>query len=303
MNTDSFRCGLITLAGKPNVGKSTLMNRLIGQKIAITANKPQTTRDRIRTIYTDDTCQMVFVDTPGLHKAKNRLGEYMMQAAKSALEDVDLILLLVEPDPHIKEEDAEILKMLTHADQPVIVVVNKKDTVPAERAQAAVAAYAQAAPFAKVLSVAALKGDGVEALREEMKGFLPFGPPLYDEDALTDEPERDVCAEILREKALRLLSDEVPHGIAVLIEKMRERKSAAGEAITDIEATIICEKDTHKGIVIGKQGRMLAKIGRAARIDMEKLLGQKVNLQIFVKVRKDWRDNETQLRAFGYREK
>ena len=298
---EDFRCGVVTLIGRPNTGKSTLMNRLIGQKVAITSHKPQTTRGQIRTIFTDDEAQIIFLDTPGIHIAKNKLGQYMVSVARGALKDIDAVLFMAEPVKEIDEVERDLLKRLSKADVPVLIILNKEDLFPEEERETARKLYKTEAPFAEVTSVSALKGAGTEALLQTIKGFLPYGEPLYDEDALTDVPVRDIAAEIIREKALRLLSDEVPHGIAVQIEKMRERETKTGEAITDISASIVCERDSHKGIVIGKGGRMLKKIGQTAREDIERLLDGRVNLQLFVKVRKDWRDDETQLKSLGYR--
>lgn len=299
--TSPFRCGFVTLVGRPNTGKSTLMNRLIGQKIAITSHKPQTTRAQIRTVYTDEEAQLIFIDTPGIHVAKNKLGSYMVSVARGALKDIDVVLLMTEPQKQIDEVERDLIARLKQVSVPVIVVVNKADTFPEEAVEKACALYAEAAPFAKVTAISALKGKGTDELLALIKEHLPFGEALYEEDTLTDQSVRDIAAEIIREKALRLLTDEVPHGVAVQMEKMRDRVTKGGEAITDVNASIICEKETHKGIVIGKGGRMLKKIGQTAREDIEALVGNKVNLQLFVKVRKDWRDDETQLKSLGYR--
>ena len=298
---DGFRCGFVALVGRPNVGKSTLMNRLVGQKIAITSAKPQTTRGQIRTIYTDENAQIVFIDTPGLHIAKNRLGDYMVRMSHGALQDVDAVLLMTEPSHEIGDVEAELIARLKDAAVPVMIIVNKADASDEELVSGTLAMYAARAPFAKVRALSALRGEGTDALLREITGMLPYGEALYEEDELTDQPVRDIAAEIIREKALRLLNDEVPHGVAVTIEKMRERVTRAGEPITDVEASIICEKDTHKGIVIGKDGRMLKRIGTLARADIERLTEGKVNLRLFVKVRKDWRNDALQLKSLGYR--
>jgi GTP-binding protein Era len=295
---NSFKTGFITLIGRPNVGKSTLMNHLIGQKIAITSNKPQTTRNRILTVYTDDECQMIFLDTPGIQNTKNKLGEYMTKAAKSTISEVDVVLWLVEPSTYIGEVEKSIAEDLKSCKSPVILVINKIDTVSEESLSKFEEAYKKEMDFAKVVRVAALKGQNIDEVMGAIKQFLPYGPPFYDEDTITDQPERQIAAEIIREKALRLLRDEVPHGIAVTIEKMREREDNPG--LMDIEATIICERDSHKGIVIGKGGTMLKKIGSAARKDIEEMVECQVNLQLFVKVRRDWRDDKNQLKNFGY---
>lgn len=297
---DTFRSGYVALVGRPNVGKSTLMNRLIGMKVAITSAKPQTTRNKILTVFTDDEAQMVFLDTPGIHEATTKLGDFMMQEATSVLNDADVILWLVEPDPYIGEKEERVIQLLEKSLKPVILIINKADQVSDERIEVVKAAFAEKASFADAYSVSALKGIGTDALLAAIKRMLPFGPPFYEEDTLTDLPERDIVAEIIREKALRNLKDEVPHGIAVTIERMREREGR-DDCLIDIEATIICEKDSHKGIVIGKGGRMLKKIGADARRDIERLLETKVFLKIFVKVRRDWKDNPAMLNGFGYR--
>ncbi len=300
---DQFRTGVIALIGRPNVGKSTLMNRLIGMKVAITSGRPQTTRGRIRTIVTYDDCQMIFLDSPGIHEAKNRLGERMMRVTREVMGDADVILWLLEHGKPVGEEERQIGEDLSRAKQPVIIVLNKADGVPGEEISREEESLRSAFPFADCFSVSALKGERIEALKDAIRERLPYGPPLYDEDALTDMPEREVVAEIIREKALRLLTDEVPHGIAVVTGSMqyREKKTADGTAseICDIHADIVCERESHKGIVIGKGGRMLKEIGRSARTDIEKLLDCRVNLQLYVKVRKDWRNDVRQLKNFG----
>lgn len=317
------------------------MNQMIGQKIAITSSKPQTTRNRIMTVYTDDDSQMIFLDTPGIHETKNKLGEYMMKVAKSTLEEVDVVLWLVEPSTYIGATEKGIIEDLRGCKKPVILVINKVDTVSKDDLQKFEDAYKKEMDFARIVKASALKRTNIDEVMVAIKEFLPVGPPFYDEDTLTDQPERQIVAEIIREKALRLLQDEVPHGIAVTIESMKTRApkeekpkkkrhqhppkpsklkamaeldamlDANGisgetedfydpEGIMDIDATIICERDSHKGIVIGKGGAMLKKIGSTARKDIENLLGCRVNLQIFVKVRRDWRDDRTQMKNFGY---
>lgn len=291
-----FRSGFVALIGRPNVGKSTLMNHLIGQKIAITSNKPQTTRDRIQTVYTDKRGQIVFVDTPGMHKAHTGLGEYMMGSVDKAIESVDLLLWLVEPDLHVGPGDREIAERLSSLKLPVILIINKADTVDKARIGEVVKNYSELMEYAAVIPLCALRGTGVDRVLEEIFALLPEGPMYYDEETVTQQPIREIAGEIIREKALRCLSDEVPHGIAVEIEKMRERE----DGMFDVEAVLVCEKESHKGIVIGKGGRMLKKIGTQARRDIEELTGTRVNLKLWVKVRKDWRDDPVQLKNFGF---
>jgi GTP-binding protein Era len=289
----------VTLIGRPNVGKSTLMNSLIGQKIAITSNKPQTTRNRIQTVYTDEEGQIIFLDTPGIHKAKNKLGDYMVGAAERTLSEVDVIVWLVEPTDFIGTHEQHILELLGKVKTPVVLAINKIDSVDKENIMTAINTYKDAYDFADIVPVSALKGSNKEELMKVLFKYLPYGPMYYDEDTVTDQPERQIVAELIREKALRLLNDEVPHGIAVTIESMKYRKKAH---IYDIEATIICERDSHKGIIIGKQGAMLKSIGTKARLEVENLLGNKVNLQLWVKVKKDWRDSDFLLKNYGYRD-
>ena len=295
---NDFKSGFVTLIGRPNVGKSTLMNYLIGQKIAITSNKPQTTRNRIQTVLTTDEGQIVFVDTPGIHKAKNKLGEYMVNVAEKTLNEVDVVLWLVEPTTFIGAGEQHIAKQLQRVKTPVILVINKVDSVKREEILPAIAAYKDIYDFADIVPVSARSGDNTDELLRVIMKYLPYGPQFYDEDTITDQPERAICAEIIREKALHALNDEVPHGIAVAIDQMKTRKGG----IVDIDATIVCERDSHKGIIIGKQGSMLKKIGTNARYEMERLLDTKVNLKLWVKVKKDWRDSDFLIKNFGYRE-
>lgn len=297
MAKESFKSGFIALIGRPNVGKSTLMNRMIGQKIAITSSKPQTTRNRIQTVYTDERGQMIFLDTPGIHKAKNKLGDYMVETAESTLSDADVVLWLVEPTNYIGAGEQYIIEKLKACGTPVILVINKIDKVKKEEILEFIATYAKAMEFAEVIPVSALKGQNTDHLKEVLFEYLPEGPMYYDEDTVTDQPERQIAAEMIREKALRNLAEEVPHGIAVTIENMHERP---GGTLIDIDATIICERDSHKGIIIGKQGAMLKKIGQDARKEIEMMVGCKVNLQLWVKVKKDWRDSDVMLKNFGY---
>ncbi len=293
-----FKAGFATLIGRPNVGKSTLMNFIIGQKIAITSNKPQTTRNRIQTVFTSEEGQIVFLDTPGIHKAKNKLGEYMVNTAVRTWKEVDVILWLVEPSSFIGAGERHIEEQLKSVKVPVILVINKTDTIKREEILGIIDVYRKIHDFAEIVPVSARSGENVDTLLSCIFKYLPYGEAFYDEDTITDQPIRQIVSEVIREKALHHLQDEIPHGIAVVIEKMKERKNGK---ITDIEATVVCEKDSHKGIIIGKQGAMLKKIGQTARYELEHMLETQVNLQIWVKVRKEWRDNELFLKNFGYK--
>lgn len=330
----SFKSGFVALIGRTNVGKSTLMNRLIGQKIAITSNKPQTTRTRIRTILTTDEGQAVFLDTPGIHKAKTKLGEFMINTAERTVAESDLILWLIEPTDYIGTGDRHIARMLgmkedpkgtgdvgaddytfqdagylgkqditaAIADIPKVLVINKVDTVSKEKLAQLITMYKDLCDFDEIIPISALKGTNEEELKHIIFRLLPEGPMYYDEDELTDQPERQIVAELIREKALRYLSDEIPHGIAVAIEKMKERprKKDSDIPFYDIEASIVCERDSHKGIIIGKQGAMIKKIGTDARLEAEALLGCRINMSLFVKVKKDWRDSAFLLKNYGF---
>ena len=294
---ENFKSGFVALVGRPNVGKSTLMNHLIGQKIAITSEKPQTTRNRIQTVYTDKRGQIIFLDTPGIHKAKNKLGQYMVNVAEGTLNEVDVIMWLVEPTTYIGAGEQHIAELLSKVKTPVILAINKIDTVKDEEIIAkAIDTYKNVCPFAEIVPVSALRNQNTDKMTELLFQYLPYGPQFYDEDTVTDQPMRQIAAELIREKALRLLQDEIPHGIAVTIEQMKERDNG----IFDIEATIVCERDSHKGIIIGKGGAMLKRIGSQARREIENLMGAKVNLQLWVKVRKEWRDSELYMKNYGY---
>ena len=292
-----FKSGFVTLIGRPNVGKSTLMNYLIGQKIAITSNKPQTTRNRIQTVLTTEEGQIVFVDTPGIHKAKNKLGEYMVNVAERTLNEVDVVLWLVEPTTFIGAGEQQIVQRLKRVNTPVVLVINKSDTVKKEELLPCIKKYSEVHDFSDIVPVSARTGDNTGELLKVIMKYLPYGPQFYDEDTITDQPERQIVAELIREKALHCLNEEIPHGIAVYIDKMKQRGN-----ITDIDATIVCERDSHKGIIIGKQGAMLKKIGSTARYEIERLLDTKVNLQLWVKVKKDWRDSDYLIKNFGYQD-
>ena len=301
-NTDTkeFKSGFVTLIGRPNVGKSTLMNHLIGQKIAITSEKPQTTRNRIQTVYTDERGQIIFLDTPGIHKAKNKLGEYMVNVAENTLKEVDVILWLVEPTTFIGAGERHIAERLSKIKTPVILVINKIDTVKSkEEILTFIAAYKDILNFAEIIPVSALKEMNIEDVKSSIFRYLPAGPQFYDEDTVTDQPMRQIAAELIREKALRMLDDEIPHGIAVVIDQMKERPNG----IIDVDATIVCERDSHKGIIIGKGGSMLKRIGTAARMEIENLMDTKVNLKLWVKVRREWRDSDMYMKNYGYNPK
>lgn len=295
---DNRKSGFVGLIGRPNVGKSTLMNGIIGQKIAITSNKPQTTRNRIQTVYTCEQGQIVFLDTPGIHKAKNKLGNFMVSTANSTIKDVDAVLWLVEPTTYIGAGEQSIAKTLNSVKIPVILVINKIDTVKKEELLKVIDTYSKVCDFADIVPVSALKGENKDELINTIFKYLTYGPMFYDEDTVTDQPQRQIVAELIREQALRMLEDEIPHGIAVSIEQMKERGH-----IVDIDATIICERDSHKGIIIGKGGSMLKKIGTNARHGIEDMMECQVNLKLWVKVKKDWRDSDFLLKNFGYDKK
>lgn len=297
---DNYKSGFVSLIGRPNVGKSTLMNKLIGQKIAITSNKPQTTRFKIQTVYTCEEGQIVFLDTPGIHKAKNKLGEYMVNAAESTLNEVDVVVWLVEPTDYIGAGEQHIAKQLKNVKTPVILVINKVDMIK-EKTEILkyIDHYRKIYDFAEIIPVSAVKGDNCKTVIEMILKYLPYGPQYFDEDTVTDQPMRQIVAELIREKALKCLSEEIPHGIAVSVERMHYRKDGS---MVDIDATIVCERDSHKGIIIGKQGSMLKKIGSAARYEIEQQVACQVNLKLWVKVKKEWRDSDFYLKNFGFRQ-
>lgn len=297
---ENYKSGFVAIIGRPNVGKSTLMNHLIGQKIAITSNKPQTTRNKIQTVYSCEDGQIVFLDTPGIHKAKNKLGEYMVHVAKRTLKDVDVIMWLVEPSTFIGAGERHIAEELAKVQLPVILVINKVDTVSKEEILAFIDAYRKIYDFAEIIPASALRGENTGDIISSIFKYLPYGPQFYDEDTVTDQPQRQIVAEVIREKALHVLNEEIPHGIAVSVDVMKKRKKGG---ITDIEATIICERESHKGIIIGKQGEMLKKIGTNARYEIEMMLEGKVNLKLWVKVKKDWRSSDFLIKNFGYDKK
>ena len=302
------KAGFAAIVGRQNVGKSTLMNTLIGQKIAITSYKPQTTRNQIRTIYSDENGQVVFLDTPGINQAKDRLGEYMLRAAEATLKEVDVILWLVEPRANLKEEDQAVLERVAGSGKPVILCVTKVDSVKKAAVLPVLSAYEAAwkkvtgQELAALIPVSSRQKVGLEDLRDTIWKLLPEGAPFYDPEEVTTQTEREIASEMIREKVLRFVNEEVPHGIAVQINRMKYRKDAE-PSICDIDADIICERDSHKGIIIGAGGSMLKKIGTAARIDIENMIGSKVNLRLWVKVRKGWKDDQSALRTFGYNAK
>ena len=299
-NNANYKSGFVALIGRPNVGKSTLMNHLIGQRIAITSKKPQTTRNRIQTVYTCDEGQIVFLDTPGIHKAKNKLGEYMVDVAEKTLKEVDVILWLVEPSNFIGAGERHIAEILEKVNAPVILIINKTDTVEKDKILEFIDTYRKLFQFAEIIPCSALRHQNTDDIIPSIFKYLPYGPQFYDEDTITDQPMRQIVAEIIREKALHALDAEIPHGIAVAIDRMKTRPGK--NPIVDIDATIICERESHKGIIIGKQGAMLKKIGSNARYEIERMLESKVNLKLWVKVKKDWRDSDFLIKNFGYRE-
>lgn len=297
MKTDKFYSGFISIIGRPNVGKSTLLNCLSGEKIAIVSNKPQTTRNTIRGILTGEDYQVILIDTPGIHEPKSKLGQYMMKSVETAFSEIDVILYIVEPRKQISRGDKEIIEKLAHLKPPVFLVINKIDTLPREELLHIIDQYRALMDFTEVLPISALKAENTGELLESIRKHLPEGPKYFPDDSLTDQPERQLAAEMIREKALYRLEDEIPHGIAVEIMSMKKRPK---RELVDVEATIYCEKDSHKGIIIGKNGSKLKEIGSLARKDMELLFGSPVFLQLWVKVKKDWRDSDFLLRSFGY---
>lgn len=300
LSEKQVKSGFVTLIGRPNVGKSTLMNKIIGQKIAITSNKPQTTRNRIQTVYTSKEGQIIFLDTPGIHKAKNKLGEYMVNVAERTINDVDVVLWLVEPSNFIGSGEKYIVEQLKSSKKPVFLIINKIDTVSRDSLLEYIDTYRKIYDFAEIIPVSAKTGDNIDTLLDLIYQYLPYGPEYYDEDTVTDQPMRQIASELIREKALKCLDDEIPHGIAVAIERMEYKKDGS---LVNIDATIICERESHKGIIIGKGGAMLKKIGSAARYEIERLVETQVNLKLWVKVKKEWRDSEFLLKNFGYDKK
>ena len=287
---------MITICGRPNVGKSTLTNRLVGEKIAIVTNKPQTTRNRICAVLNRGDTQLVVIDTPGIHKARTRLGDYMVKVAKESVAGVDAAVMLIEPIANIGPQEQELLDSLKQSGTPAILAINKIDTIQKEELLAVIALYSSAYDFRAIVPISAKDGDGVDELLDEMAKFAQPGPQLFPEDMITDQPERQICAEIVREKLLLCLDKEVPHGTAVDVTRFTERDNG----IIDLDVTIYCEKASHKGIIIGKRGAMLKKIGELARTDIEAFMGTKVFLQTWVKVKENWRDSQSLLHNFGF---
>jgi len=294
---ENFHSGFVSIVGRPNVGKSTLMNCLIGEKIAITSNKPQTTRNKIQSILTTDKSQIIFIDTPGIHKPKSKLGDYMLKSAVTTLNEVDIILYVVEPFEKVNEDDLNIIKKLNSIKTLVFLVINKIDTVQKTEILKVIQAYKQLYDFKEIIPISAINGVNKDDLLKSIFKYLPKGPQYFPPDMITDQPERQIAAEIIREKALYFLQDEIPHGIAVEITDMKKREN---KEIVDVDATIYCERNSHKPIIIGKQGLMLKKIASKARLDIERLLGSPINLQVWVKVKKDWRDSNFVLKNLGY---
>lgn len=292
-----YRSGFISIIGRPNVGKSTLLNQIMGEKLVIISSKPQTTRNTIRLIYTKPDYQMVFIDTPGIHKPKNKLGEYMVEATKQTLNEVDVILFLVDESMYIGPGDQSIIDTLRNIKTPVILVINKIDLITKEALLEKIALYKDIEEIEEIIPISAKNSDNVQELVQTIINKLPEGPQYFPDDIVIDQPERMIVAELVREKALQLLKQEVPHGIATEVMSMRERKN---KNLMDIDVNIYCEKNSHKGIIIGKQGKMLKEIGKRARRDIEKLLATKVNLQLWVKIRSDWRDKSRELKDLGY---
>lgn len=295
--SNKFRSGFVALIGRPNVGKSTLMNHFTGEKVAIISPKPQTTRNKIQGIVTRDNFQIVFLDTPGLHKPKHKLGKSMVKTAENAIKEVDVALFLTEPFKRISEDDKDIIKKFEGLSIPVFLVINKIDTVEKGSLLKIIDEYSKLYAFSEIIPVSALTGQNTDGLIDEIYKNLPEGPKYFPDDMITDQPERQIVAEMIREKALGLLQEEIPHGVAIEIMSMKKRESGD---LVDIGAVIFCEKESHKGIIIGKNGLMLKKIGQRARRDIENLLGSPVYLELWVKVKKNWRDSDFMLKNFGY---
>ena len=295
----NFKSGFISIIGRPNVGKSTFLNRVIGQKIAIMSDKPQTTRNKVQGVLTQNTSQMIFIDTPGIHKPKHKLGDFMMKVAKNTLKEVDAILFMVNATEPIGAGDKMIIEMLKGNDTPVFLVINKIDEIHPDEILAIIDSYKEQYDFAEIVPISALQGNNVERLLTTLESYLPQGPMYYPADQVTDHPERFIISELIREKVLHVTREEIPHSIAVVIEQIRKEE---GKELINVSATIVVERDSQKGIVIGKRGALLKDIGTKARHDIEMLLGSKVFLELWVKVQKDWRNKANQLRDYGFRD-
>lgn len=297
--SDVKKSGFVAIIGRPNVGKSTLLNALIGEKVAIVSPKPQTTRNRITGVLNTEDTQIIFMDTPGIHKPRTALGSFMVKSAKETIAEVDIILLVTEPDDRISKTETEIIERFKQQDIPVVLVINKIDTVEKMKILKVIDAYSKLYSFECIIPLSAKKGDGVNVLLDELMKRIPQGPQFFPDGQISDQPEKQIIAEIVREKLLLYLSEEVPHGTAVEVFTMTERDNSD---VIDLNVNIYCEKDSHKGIIIGKQGAMLRKIATAARIDIERFLGCKIFLECWVKVKEDWRNNQYIMRNFGYSE-
>ncbi|MEE1130833.1 MAG: GTPase Era [Caryophanon sp.] len=295
-----FKSGFISIIGRPNVGKSTLLNRVIGQKIAIMSDKPQTTRNKVQGVLTNPESQMIFIDTPGIHKPKHKLGEFMLKTAKNTLREVDLIMFMVNAEQQLGKGDEFIMELLEGTKTPVFLVINKIDQVHPDSLMSIIEGYKERYEFAEIVPISALQGNNVESLLTTIEKYLPEGPQYYPADQVTDHPERFIISELIREKVLHLTREEIPHSIAVVIDKIKPDDEK--ENMIRVQATIMVERDSQKGIVIGKRGSLLKEVGTRARKDIEMLLGSKVYLELWVKVQKDWRNKSTQLRDFGFRE-
>ncbi|HEX2926917.1 MAG TPA: GTPase Era [Ruminiclostridium sp.] len=293
----SYKSGFVSVIGRPNVGKSTLLNAVTGQKIAIMSNKPQTTRNTIRGVITNEECQLVLIDTPGIHKPKTKLGEYMVNVASETIREVDLVLFLVEANAQPGGQDINIIEQLKQVKTPVFLILNKVDLVSKDKLFSIIDSYSKLMNFKAVIPISALKNDGIDIILKEALNYIPEGPRFFSEDMLTDQPEKVIAAEMIREKVLLNLDDEVPHGVGVEVTSFKERN----DGLIDIQATIYCEKSSHKGIIIGKQGTMLKKIGSAARYEIERLLDTKIFLELWVKVKPDWRNSDNMLKTLGYK--
>ncbi|MEK3807912.1 GTPase Era [Metabacillus sp. SLBN-84] len=299
MSKNEYKSGFVSIIGRPNVGKSTFLNRVIGQKIAIMSDKPQTTRNKIQGVYTTNESQIVFIDTPGIHKPKHKLGDFMMKVAQNTLKEVDVVLFMINAEEGYGRGDEFIIEKLQHTKTPVFLIINKIDQIHPDQLLPLIDQYRAFYPFKEIIPISALQGNNVDTLLEQIESYLPAGPQYYPADQVTDHPERFIISELIREKVLHLTREEIPHSVAVVIDAIERRDN--NQSIY-VSATVIVERDSQKGIVIGKQGKMLKEVGQRARVDIEALLGTKVFLELWVKVQKDWRNKMNQLRDFGFRE-